>query len=349
MGNNPSSKTSPLMAKPAQSQVGLGKAQNLTATPKDRVNRNFTEQRVPPRPRKPEGRTSAPESKSLPPRPLGPQVEGSAPAFRQQLPLVGESPGPPPPRARAPRPPRPEPGALQERLGAGTAPLSPALPSAAPGAHPPAGPARRITPLGPTALTREQRCRAGTRWDGAGAVGAVRGSLRQRRGARSAVCVAGPCGGWPCARRECERAQETSGRAGSGTRAAPAGERGRRQGPKVASSGARVPSGVGAAAREAAAADPGSGCTWAADPHEQQQRGRRWRRRRAGSEPKLRRGSASAGELRSADPWAPGLARRPGPQHQVGFPVPESWSDSPAHRTAAPPSGRRRPPQTHDF
>lgn len=57
------------------------------------------------------------------------------------------------------------------------------------------------------------------------------------------MCVAVRCGGRPCARRECERARETSGRAGSGRRAAPAGERGRRRRPKVASSRARVPRG----------------------------------------------------------------------------------------------------------
>lgn len=99
-------------------------------------------------------------------------------------------------------------------------------------------------------------------------------------------------------------------RAGSGRRAAPAGERGRRRGPKVASSRARVPGGAGARAGEAAAADPASRGTWAAAPHEQQRRGRRWRRR-AGSEPELRRSAAAAGELGSG-------ARRGGRGPELG-------------------------------
>lgn len=58
--------------------------------------------------------------------------------------------------------------------------------------------------------------------------------------------------------------------------------------------------------RSGGTADPGSGGTWAAALHEQQRRGRRWRRR-AGSEPELR-ARLSAGDLRS------GVARaRAGP------------------------------------
>jgi hypothetical protein len=109
--------------------------------------------------------------------------------------------------------------------------------------------------------------------------------------------VAGRCGGRPCARRECERAREAGGRAAAVERRPRASGEGGGN-PKLPPRGPASPAGLQPGAGRAAAADLDSRGTWAATPHEQQQRGRRWRRR-AGSEPELRRGAAAAGELSS--------------------------------------------------
>lgn len=283
-----------------------------------------------------------------------------------------------------PRAPRPAAAAPRARGAAGPAERRDSgfprpSPSPAPGAPRPAGPAPRASPPRPRPLTREQRRRAATRWDGAGAAGAARGGLEQRRGAPSAECVAVRCGGRPCTRRECERARETSGRAGGLREASSArGRTGKAAGTQSCLLAGPRSRQAGAAATAAAAGDRGSRGTWAAAPHEQQQRGRRWRRRRAGSEPELRRGSEAAGELRSgarregrgpgpscrdrghasaragrrvptADAWVPDPASRPGRQPRPRFPAPESGFGARAFGPAVPPSGRRHPPPAHDF
>lgn len=110
--------------------------------------------------------------------------------------------------------------------------------------------------------------------------------------------MAGRCGGRPCARRECERAREAGGRAAAVERRPRASGEGGGN-PKLPPRGPASLAGLQPGASQAAAAALDSRGTWAATPHERQQRGRRWRRRRAGSEPELRRGAAAARELSS--------------------------------------------------
>lgn len=183
------------------------------------------------------------------------------------------------------------------------------------------------------------------------------------------MCVAGRCGGRPCARRECERAREAGGlREASGTRgrtrqaagaqscllAGPRPWRGGSQGRRSGGRGPGLPRHLGSGPARAAAAGAALAAARGKRTGAPAQRGGRrgarlrcaGRGARAGAGPPGpgRRGARARRRTSAAD-RVPASAARPGRPLRSGLPAPASGlrgpaPPPPAPGRAAPPSGR---------